>query len=259
MSTKIILSALSLLALLAVARSAEAEIYTFATEPLPPFQSEENGKVVGPTVEILYAVCAAAGIQCRAEVMPWRRALSGAQSGQADGLVSTVDQPDRREVLYITRPVLETAYGLFVAQDSHLNYTTPTDLVGYTLGVYGPSGTSTAAEKLAVQVADLKVSIEVTNEAALRMLSGGRYGAQGAAMMNRDFALALIRTDTTLQVKLAGEVTKVNYCIGLSRQKFSPAAYARFAAALDGLIEAGRVKEILDRYDLTAPGEPPPR
>lgn len=83
----------------------------FVTEPFPPFNFEENGKAAGPMVEVLQAVCKEAKLSCSAQIMPWRRALAMAESGQADGIFSILHGPEKAQNFVLSDPVIRTAYG----------------------------------------------------------------------------------------------------------------------------------------------------
>src|SRR5262245_53513286 len=131
---------------------ATAEPLLFVTEPFPPFNFEDHGKASGAVPEIVSAVCERIGAECRISVMPWRRALLMAEKGEAYGIFCLSKIPERDAKFYLGSPVVSSAYFLFVRSSNKLVYKSPADLVGYTIGAYGPSGTLRAAEDLARNV-----------------------------------------------------------------------------------------------------------
>ena len=239
------------LALLAF--DARAQTMTFVMDPFPPFTYEEDGKAAGPMSDTIRAVCAELKWQCTLEVYPWRRALKLAEDGLVDGIYAIADIPERRGFFYVTPPIIELAYALFAHRASPLTYTRASDLEGYTVGAYGPSAATKAAETLVQSVPATKLVIEVDNTTLLRKLSGMRYGERAVAVANVDVGKLLIRQENIPDLKVAGVVSKIEYCIGLSRKKVSETQAEEFTAALRRLLKAGKVKQIADKYGVVSP------
>ena len=116
---------------------------TFVMDPFPPFTYEENGVAAGPLSDVIRAVCEVIRARCRLETYPWRRALKMGEEGMVDGLYAVADIPERKHFFYVSPPIVESAYGIFVHESSTLDYQRPEDLAGYTVGAYGPSAAST--------------------------------------------------------------------------------------------------------------------
>jgi polar amino acid transport system substrate-binding protein len=244
-------SALALTAMLCLCRPAmAAEAMHFVMEPFPPFVTDEKGKPEGPFPEVVLAVCASIKVQCKLSIFPWRRAYAMAEKGLVDGIFVLIRSSERDREFYFTAPVLQTAYGVFVRQDSKLVYAAPADLNGYTVAAYGPSGTSTALEEVARQVPNCRIEIEVDNSSVIRKLSAGRYGELSAAVINRDVGLYLLAREHVSGVRIAGEIKKIDYAIGLSRKKVPPAQAEQFNAALRELIRNGTVRTIVEKFKL---------
>ena len=225
---------------------------SFVMEPFPPFVTLDKGIAAGPLPEVVRAVCAAIQTQFKFEGMPWRRAYVTAEMGSVDGIFVFVHTLEREKDFYFTDAVVQTAYALFVRQNSRLNYTGPKDLAGYTVAAYGPSGTSSAAEDIARHAPGMRLEIEVDNSAVMRKLDGGRYAEPAAAFMNRDVGLLMIAQQKITSLKVAGEAKRVDYAIGLSRKRMSQEQAERFILALRDLARKGTVKAILEKYGLKA-------
>lgn len=224
------------------------------TQSFAPFSYEESGQAAGPAVDIMRAVCDSAGVRCLFSVMPWRRAVAEVQSGQADGLFPLLPSRDREKTLWLSAPLLSTAYGFFVPVRSRWHYRAPADLAGMTLGVYGPSGTASALQEVVAQSRDVKTEVELNNLTAFRKLLGGRYGDQAAVFANREVGLALLKQGALGDLKPAGELPAIHYVFALSRQTRSAAQMSRLNQALDELQRSGQIKAILARHGLdTAP------
>jgi polar amino acid transport system substrate-binding protein len=246
-------AALTLCAFGTVVRAQGAASMTFVMDPFPPFTYEEDGRPAGPMSETIRAVCAELKLQCKLESYPWRRALKMAEEGAVDGIYALADIPERRQFFYLTPPIVESAYGVFAHRSSSLAYSRPSDLDGYTVASDGPSAASRAAETLAQAAPGIRLVVEVDNTTLLRKLSNRRYGDQGVAVANVDVGNWLIREQHIPDLKVAGLVAKVEYCVGLSRARVSDKQAEAFNAALRRLLKAGKVKQIAERHGVVAP------
>ncbi|ABC30101.1 conserved hypothetical protein [Hahella chejuensis KCTC 2396] len=100
--------------------------------------------------DTIRVVCESMAIECKLSAFPWRRALKMTEDGDVDGLFAVVKLPEREKYMYVTEPIIESAYGVFVPTSSSLKYSAPVDLDGYTVGAYGPSAASRALEEIAI-------------------------------------------------------------------------------------------------------------
>jgi polar amino acid transport system substrate-binding protein len=244
----------SALAFLAVG-ALRAETLRFVTEPFPPYNYEQEGRAVGPMPEIVRAACVRIAIHCNIEVMPWRRALQMAEQGKADGVFSLVWLPEREARFHLGPPVVELTYSLFAQTASPMRYQRLADLNGYTLAAYGPSGTQRTLEELQAAGGQFDIVQEIDNLTALRKLAAGRYGERSAVLINRDVAYWLIREEHLDNLKVVGDVRRLAYHIGLSRQSVSEATANRFDQALVALGREGQLRAILKKYGLRPPAE----
>src|SRR6185369_10136541 len=165
----------------------------FVMDPFPPFTYEVDGQPAGAMSDTIRAVCASLRIECQLKSYPWRRALKLAEDGEVDGIYALAPIAEREQFFYLTPPIVQSAYGVFVARGSPLRYSTPHDLDGYTVAAYGPSAASRALEQVAQQARGVNVEIEVDNVTLLKKLHGGRYGEHGAAVANVDVGRHLMR------------------------------------------------------------------
>lgn len=248
----------TLLTAFALAGAAQAAApLQFVTEPFPPFNFEENGQVAGPMVEVLQSVCKGAKITCTAHIMPWRRALAMAESGQADGIFSILHGPEKARDFVLSDPVIRTAYSFFAPRRSGWSYATPRSLEGMTIGVYGPSSTSITLTALVDGDSSTKVNVELSNFDALKTLSLGGYGPQSAVFINRDVGLSMTKSMNLSEISPAGDVKQIAYCFGLSKKSPHTEEIAAFNRALRQRLASGEVAQILAKYGMKSP--PPSR
>ncbi len=226
---------------------------TFVVEDFPPFNLIENGVVSGPIPEIVTAVCVSMQEQCNFVTYPWRRAYWMAVEGLVDGIFVLQRLPEREPDFRFTDPVVRTAFSLFAQKDAHIEYSTPCSIRGHTIGVYGPSATSAAAEQLAKSSEDVNIVLEIDNLTVLRKLRGERYGKTGIAVLNRDVGRYLIQRCGMTGLVRIGDIKDVHYSIGLSRKKVSAEQTERFNLALRSSSVRNQVKAILEKYGMSAP------
>lgn len=236
---------------LAPAWAAPAEPMTFLVDDFPPFTVNDNGAATGPFPEIVLRACAALKIACELKFHPWRRAQWLAESGQVDGLFVMLRTPAREPHYYFSRPLVQTSYSVFARKGGLLKYSRPDDLRGYTIGVYGPAGTSAVAAQIAEKVAPpMELVLEMDNPTALRKLRAGRYGALGAVVINSDLGRWIVEREHIEGLQNIGEIQKVDYQVGLSRKKLGKEQAERFLACLHVLLDNGVAREIIQRHGL---------
>ncbi len=246
-----------LVAALLVGSAQASAALQFVTEPFPPFNFEENGKAAGPMLDILQAVCKEARLTCSAQIMPWRRALAMAESGQVDGIFSILHGPERTQHFTLSDPVIRTSYSFFAIKGSGWGYTSSRSLAGMTIGVYGPSGTSITFNSLLPSTSDTKVALELSNFDALKTLSMGGYGHKAAVFMNRDVGLSMTHSMGLEDIAPAGDAKQIAYCFGLSKKSPHAEEMATFNRTLRQRMATGEVAQILAKYGMKSP--PPAR
>lgn len=246
-------SLLGILLACQAAVSANANELAFATQQFPPFNYRTNGgHGAGPMADVVKTVCARTRTQCSITVFPWRRALKMAESGEIDGIFSILPTTERKAAYHLSEPVMESAYSFFAPDSSTFRYRQPSDLDGYVVAVYGPSGTHTALDELLKSGTTAKPVIEIDNLTVLKKLAAGRYGddKKALAAMNRDVGLYLMKTENISGIKPTGDFMKIAYCIGFPKQKVSERQFTEFNDALKELIREGKVRTILSLYGM---------
>lgn len=236
----------------AQAASAQSAVWHFVTEPFPPYTYELMGRGAGPMVDVLSTVCARLKQECKVEVMPWRRALAMAVNGEVEGVFTVADTPERRAALYVSAPVVEAQYAFFALAGNPFEFSHPGDLSGRTVGVYGPSATSSTLQNLLGGKAPGMV-IETDNRTVLRKLRAGRYGDSGLALVNERVAEDLIERESIIGLRKAGTTAPFSYHFGFSRKRFDAPDLMRFDQTLDDLCRSGQLQDLLDVYRMRAP------
>jgi polar amino acid transport system substrate-binding protein len=238
-------------AVMATAAHGQTRDLRFVTEPFPPYTYAAEGRAAGPMVDVLQQACTRLAWRCEIEVLPWRRALGMAQRAEVEGIFTVVDSPERRQYFHVSPAVIEGRYVLFTKAGSGLVYTGDAHVLsGRTVGAYGPSATALTLEALIEGVPRVRSEIEPDNRTVLRKLAAGRYGEDGAALINEAVAQGFIREDNLTSLQPAGLVKVFGYSFGLNRQNVDLGAALAFGRTLYELCRSGRTAELLRPYGL---------
>ena len=232
--------------------SSGADEMKFVTEPFRPFAYDEAGHAAGPMAEIVAAACAALHKSCTQVVLPWRRALDGAEAGRFQGIYSLLDLPQRREKFYMSQPLVQTAYAFVARAGTTWQYTGAESLRDKLVLAYGPSGTSMLAANLIKDSRGAELSIAIGNDIVLQQIAAAQDRPNLIGLINRDVAAALIEQLDISGLRFAGDAQASTYAIGLSRAAVSAKEATSFDAALSDLKASGTIKAILTRHGLRA-------
>ena len=228
-------------------RSAAAVELIFNTQEFAPFNYSEGGVVKGPVAEIVRKVCVEMRIDCPMRSLPWRRAQQEVEEGKAHGMFAIGWNAERAKWLYFSPPILITEYGFFVRTDNTLVFRQNTDVKGYTVGVFGPSNTSTTLEKIKAEINDLTIDMTPEDESAFRKLSAGRVQA---VFSNRDVGYDAIHKLNIANVRYSGRQQTLKYYIGFSQRFTDKNLVDQFNATFRTLYKQGVVQEVLARYKM---------
>jgi len=228
-------------------RSAAAVELIFNTQEFAPFNYSESGVVKGPAAEIVRKICLEMRIDCPMRSLPWRRAQQEVEEGKAHGMFSIGWNAERAKWLYFSPPLLITEYGFFVRNDNPLVFKQNTDVKGYTVGVFGPSNTSTTLEKIKAEITDLTIDMTPEDESAFRKLSAGRVQA---VFSNRDVGYDLTHKLNIANVRYSGRQQTLKYYVGFSQKFTDKKLVDQFSATFRTLHKQGFVQEVLARYKM---------
>lgn len=250
MTARVSLTALgTLLAGLLTLGPANASELVFNTQEFAPFNYAVNGAVSGPAADIIQRVCSDIKIACPMRLLPWRRAQQEVEEGKAHALFVIGWNAERAKTLYFSPPLLATEYGFFVRSDNPLVFKQVADVKGYLVGVYGPSNTATALEKIQAEVKDLKIEATPDDEAPFRKLALGRVDT---VFSNRDVGLDLVRKLDLKNIRYSGRQQTLKYHIGFSQKFVDKKLVDQFNSSFAALHKKGVIQEILARYRMDA-------
>ena len=228
------------------------------TEDFPPFQTLHNGSIQGPMYTIMKSICREAKLQCTFEMQAWKDTYKQAVDGEADVVFSILlEVPERAELFYLSPSIVNTSYSFFVTSRNPWKYGGVSTLTGMTVGAYGPSGTSivaeeVAAKRIAMGFDGFNLIIEPSIVSSYQHLITGKYGANGAVIVNKDVGLALLKKHSIIGPKEAGEIKQITYGFGVSKKSKYKDLYGRMVDALRRMQLRGEVLDTLRLYNLKA-------
>lgn len=234
---------------LCLTQPAPARELVFNTQDFPPFSYLVNGNISGPGVEIIETACSRAGIPHTFRLLPWVRAQKEVSVGKAHALFLIGRNPEREDRLHFSPPILTTEYGFFVRKDNPMTYTSPSDITGYLVGVYGPSNTATKLAELNQQVGGaFTIDIRPDDESGFRKLAVDRVKA---VFSNRDVGLAIVRKIKLHNLRYAGKACELDYYIGFSKEYTDKAVVDRFNNEILTMHRDGTIRTILGKTFMT--------
>ncbi|WP_319469394.1 transporter substrate-binding domain-containing protein [uncultured Pseudodesulfovibrio sp.] len=232
---------------LACSPAVQAQELTLKTQDFPPYAYLIDDKLSGPAVEIIHATCEQADLECHMELLPWARAQDAVKHGKDNGLFVLAKTPERTAWLAFSYPLFEANYGFFVRSQNLLEYTAPSDISGYHIGVYGPSNTSKRLESIVSQAKGCTVEMRPDDEAGFKKLNHGRIDA---VYSNKYVGDALISKMHLRMTRYAGTEGKVLYYLAFSKRNTEEETIKRFNEAYLKLHEDGSIAKILDTYNM---------
>jgi len=241
--------ALAFSALLLAVRFARGAELKLNTQDFAPFNYEVNGVVSGPAADIIRKLCSEMKIDCTMHLLPWRRAQDEVANGTAHGLFVIGWNEERAKTLYFSPPILNTEYGFFVRDDNPLKFKQNSDVKGYTVGVFGPSNTATALERIKAEIKELTIDMTPDDESAFRKLSLARVDA---VFSNKDVGNDMMRKLGIKNIRYSGRQQSLKYYIGFSQKFTDKKLVDQFNATFRNLYKRGLIQEILAKYHMEA-------
>jgi ABC-type amino acid transport substrate-binding protein len=236
--------------LLSTAKSQDQEELNIIAHNFPPFQYPENGRVIGPMVDIMNLMCEISFLRCNITSKMFIDAIPLAEQGIADIIFTVSDTAERRNALYLFDPVILTSYAAFTLSKSTWFYNSVRDLDNKTIGAYGPSTTFSVAKAYADKASNATVIMQANTLESFQQLIIGAYGPDGIVVSNKDVALALLKSKSMIGPRYAGDLEPIVFTIGMSKLSKKAHLLDKLKNALYKLQVSGEVKRILNKYGI---------
>jgi polar amino acid transport system substrate-binding protein len=243
---------LTIAAVLALSGTAFAEPVKvgIAAEPYPPFASPDAaGNWVGWEVDLIGAVCAAAGMDCVVTPVAWDGIIPSLTSGQIDAIMASMS---------ITEERMQTI------DFSDKYYNTPTVIVGPKGVAMTPDAAGLAGKIIGVQVSTIhqdyaqtyfgdgaaEIKLYQTQDEANQDLVAGRIDATQADSIALDAFLATEAGAACCEVKgaVADDPAILGKGVGVGLRKGEDELKAKFNAGIAKVIADGTYEKISAPY-----------
>jgi polar amino acid transport system substrate-binding protein len=230
---------------------------TFSTFSFPPFSYAKDGKVAGPFVDIIDAVCKEIRYQCSYEFVPNLRSKMEFENGDVNGNFPLGWNKERDTWIWFTVPLMKTEYGFFARGDSQVKYHSLKDIEDLTVGVFGPSNTSNSLTEIQKKMTaeGLKpIRIELHPNAdgtGFKKVVAGRYPLY---YVNKDVGFQVIAQENIENVKYIGTEEELLYFAGFNKKYNDKRNIDTFNRAAIKIANQGVIAKLLEKYHI-APGQ----
>ena len=232
---------------------AENNKLTFSTHDFAPFSCKDQGKVAGPFVDIINAVCQEMGIAVGYKLLPNRRSKNVLKTGEVNGNFPLGWNKGRDEWIYFTIPLMTTEYGFFVRKDNPMKYQGIKDIEGYKVGVFGPSNTSNSLAKIQKGMKEgglSPITIDLQANATgsgMKKLVGKRFDAY---YVNKDVGFYRAKQFNIKGFRYTGAQKSLFYFAGFAKEHNSKEMVDKFNKAALKLYKSGVFAKILKKYGI---------
>lgn len=215
-------------------------VLTMATNAeFPPFESLENGEIVGADVDIANAIAEKLGKTLEITNIDFDAALTGAATGKYDVAVAGITANDeRRKNMDFSNDYYKASQAIIVTSDSEIKVAA--DLEGKTVSCQeGTTGEQYLMDN-GYSIQSFKTGAE-----AVSALTSGKVDA---VVIDNAVAKALSSKQNGATKVLDEALTEEAYAIAL--KKGNTELTKQINDALDQLKAEGKLKEIFEKYDL---------
>ena len=208
-----------------------------ATSPdFPPFESLEDGKVVGIEVDIMKEICEELNYELVFEQIAFDSVITGVQEGKYDcGMSGITVTPDREEQVLFTTPYCLAAQVIVVKADSTIN--SKADLAGKTVSVQ----LGTTADEFCRAQGYTVDSYEANADAKLALTTG----KVDAWVIDDLTAAEMCKGDSSVKI-LSETMTSEPYAFAFNFD--DEELVKQVDEIVKKLIDNGTIKEIFESY-----------
>jgi len=222
----------------------------FGTQDFSPFSYKKAGKVAGPGVDIINAVCKDAKLNCSFKFGVWKGIQSSAKKSgsEINGLFFMGKNAEREKWLYFAPPILKTEYCFFGKNSETITYKKGDKLKDSNIGAFGPSNTSKNLAKIKKAGAEFTMKTFKDSKTAFKVLS--KSDKLRFVFSNKDVGNAIIKNLKLNNLKYVGSYKTLSYYISFTKSKVNKATYDKFVASYNKLKDT-TIKKILKKYNMT--------
>ncbi|WP_317930572.1 substrate-binding periplasmic protein [Halioxenophilus sp. WMMB6] len=234
------------------------KVLPIAMENYPPFEFEQEGKIVGFTTEIVAQVLERLGYSPDIKNLPWSRAETMVKGGHIAAIYSLVKNSEREQYYYFSDPLCTVTNYFFKLKKNEIQWQSMDDLKDYSVGI--SQGYQYAPEFMQAIKGNLfkRVDKIAGNNLELRHLRRLKYGLVDLSICSLSVCQYLIKThapefDMIDYIDNPVGNTRLYY-IGFSKQwPGAEELVAQFNAELEKFVAEGKRAAIFEKYGVADP------
>lgn len=234
-----------------------ASDYRFLAHDYPPFEYIENGKLTGPMVDVVRALCVITKDHCTIEIVSLTRAIEELKQGNILAATLLIRTEERDQFGLYSLPIIKSEFSYLSTSDKPV-LRNITELQGWT--VAGLSSSSMFKEiKQSLKKAGVNTFFidEPDLETMIIKLSKLRYGNKGAIATNEDVMNYLAKKNSIMNIKRVLHIKSDYFGIYFSKKSADPKTLQKFNNAIIQLKKSGELKKILMKYNMKMGGNDP--
>lgn len=234
-----------------------ASNYRFLAHDYPPFEYIENGKITGPMIEVVRALCAITKDHCTIEIVSLTRAIEEIKRGNVLAATLLIKTEERDQFGFFSLPIIKTEFSYLSTSDKPV-LRNITELQGWT--VAGLASSSMFKQvKQSLQKAGINAVVidEDDLETMIIKLSKLRYGNKGTIATNEDVMNYLAKKNSIVNIKRILPIKSDYFGIYFSKKSADPKTIQKFNNAIIELKKNGELKRILMKYNMKMGGNDP--
>lgn len=225
----------------------QGKTINFAAQDSPPFNFAVGNQVKGASYDIMVKACEKLGWQCQMEIVPQKRALTLAESGQYDGVWGIIQLKPREKYLNYSVPTWTAHLCYFSVQSQLQPFAKPNDLKGFTVLGVRSSASFEKAESLKLKVPDIKLIESNSYSEAFDDLFNNKYGSKTAVVTYSEVGRFIIADKKFKKSMRMLEGETVQFRVGFSK-KLDKNIVTQFDRVLSEMRKSGELKNILSKY-----------
>ena len=221
-------------------------IYTYKSVAF----KNDKGEIDGPVATIVREVFKNMGQEFKFQMVPISRAVHELEDGNADAAFNMSYNDRRGKILWYSRPVHYTFYGIFVRKSEFFKYAGDhKQLEGRVIASYGKTSLAKKTTKLVKTIPGAKHHNSIQADLAFKMLKKGRFGKGGVIYAPDTAGFGVIeKLGYENDVVYAGHDKLNIYYLAFSKKNVSQEFVNAFNDELMRLHGNGTMEEIYSRY-----------
>ena len=247
MTLKSILTAATLASLGTGLAAQELKI-GIAAEPYPPFASlDSSGTWVGWEIEVIDAVCAAAGLDCVLTPVAWDGIIPSLTGQQIDAIMASMSiTEDRLKTIDFSNPYYNTP-AVIVADKALDIDASPESLAGKVIGVQASTIHQTYAQTYFTDAAEIRI-YQTQDEANQDLFAGRIDATQADSIAMADFVASDAGQCCEIKGNVANDESILGRGVGAGIRKGDDALREALNKGIAAILADGTHEAITARY-----------